>query len=44
VDRRDVSSQPTAIPLTPDGTIITGWIAEIPEDRVLELLAQNNAG
>ena len=29
-----VSSQPTAILLTPDGTIITGWVGRSPEDQV----------
>jgi hypothetical protein len=27
-----------------DGTIITGWIGGIPEDQVLELPAQHDAG
>ena len=39
-----VSSQPTAILLTPDGTIITGWVGRFPEDQVLELAAEYTAG
>ena len=39
-----VSSQPTAILMTPDGTIITGWVGRFPEDQVLELAAQYTAG
>jgi hypothetical protein len=35
-----VSSQPTAVLLAPDGSIITGWIGAFPEDTVLELAAQ----
>ena len=35
-----VTSQPTAVLFTPDGTIITGWIGRFPEDQVLELAAQ----
>ena len=38
-----VSSQPTAILLTPDGTIITGWVGRFPEDTVLELAAELSA-
>ncbi len=39
-----VTSQPTAVMLTPEGTIITGWIGGIPEEEVLELAAQYTAG
>jgi peroxiredoxin len=39
-----VTSQPTAVLLTPDGTIITGWVGRFPEDQVLELAAQYTAG
>ena len=39
-----VSSQPTAILLTPDGTIIIGWVGRFPEDQVLELVAEYTAG
>jgi hypothetical protein len=39
-----VTSQPTAVLFTPDGTIITGWIGGIPEEQVLELVAQYAAG
>lgn len=39
-----VSSQPTAVLLTPDGTIIGGWVGRFPEDQVLELAAQYAAG
>ena len=39
-----VSSQPTAVMFTPDGTIITGWVGPFPEDQVLELAAQYTAG
>ncbi len=35
-----VTAQPTAILLTADGTIVTGWIGGFPEDTVLELAAQ----
>ena len=38
-----VSSQPTAILMTPDGTIITGWVGRFPEDQVLELAAEIGA-
>ncbi len=38
-----VSSQPTAVLLTPEGTIITGWVGRFPEDQVLELAAQYSA-
>jgi peroxiredoxin len=38
-----VSSQPTAILLTPEGTIITGWVGRFPEDTVLELAAELSA-
>jgi peroxiredoxin len=39
-----VTSQPTAIRLTPDGTITTGWTGRFPEDQVLELAGQYTAG
>ena len=39
-----VTSQPTAVLFTPDGTIITGWVGRFPEVQVLELAAQYNAG
>lgn len=39
-----VSSQPTAVLLTAEGTIITGWVGRFPEDTVLELAAQSTAG
>ena len=39
-----VTSQPTAVLFTPDGTIITGWIGRFPEDQVLELTSQYTAG
>lgn len=35
-----VTSQPTAVMFTPDGTIITGWVGAFPEDQVLELAAE----
>ena len=38
-----VTSQPTAILLTADGTIITGWIGRFPEDTVLDLAAELSA-
>jgi peroxiredoxin len=38
-----VTSQPTAILLTPDGTIVTGWVGRFPEDTVLELSAELTA-
>ena len=38
-----VSSQPTAVMFTPDGTIITGWVGPFPEDTVLELAAEFSA-
>ena len=38
-----VASQPTAILLTPEGTIITGWVGQFPEDQVLELAAEATA-
>ena len=38
-----VSSQPKAILLTPDGTIITGWVGRFPEDEVLELADEISA-
>ena len=39
-----VTSQPTAVLFTPDGTIITGWVGRFPEDQVLELAARYDAG
>ena len=39
-----VSSQPTAILLTPDGPIITGWVERFSEDQVLEPAAEYTAG
>ena len=38
-----VSSQPTAVFLSPDGTILTGWVGPFPEDTVLELAAEFSA-
>ena len=38
-----VSSQPTAVFLSPDGTILTGWVGRFPEDTVLELAAEFDA-
>ncbi len=38
-----VTAQPTAILLTADGTIVTGWIGGFPEDTVLELAAELTA-
>ena len=35
-----VSSQPTAVFLSPDGTVLTGWVGPFPEDDVLELAAE----
>jgi hypothetical protein len=35
-----VTSQPTAVFLSPDGTILTGWVGGFPEDTVLELAAE----
>lgn len=35
-----VTSQPTSVLLTPDGTIITGWVGAVPEEQVLELSRQ----
>ena len=40
----NVTSQPTAILFTPDGTIIAGWVGPFPEDEVVELAAQYTAG
>ncbi len=37
----DVFSQPQAILLAPDGTIIDGWSGMFPIDTVLELAAQS---
>ena len=39
-----VSSQPTAVMFTPEGTIITGWVGPFPEDQVLDLATQYAAG
>lgn len=39
-----VTSQPTAVLLTPDGTIMTGWVGRFPEDVVLELARAYMAG
>jgi peroxiredoxin len=39
-----VTSQPTAVLLTPDGTIMTGWVGRFPEDVVLDLARQYMAG
>ncbi len=33
-----VSSQPSALLLTPTGTPLAGWIGPYPEDEVLELI------
>ena len=35
-----VSSQPAAVMLAPDGSLITGWIGAFPEEDVLELAAE----
>ena len=35
-----VSSQPTAVFVSPDGEVITGWIGGFPGDTVLELAAE----
>ena len=39
-----VRSQPTAVMLTPEGEVITGWLGAFPEDQVLELAAPYVAG
>ncbi len=39
-----VTSQPTAVLFTPDGTVVTGWVGQFPEDEVLELARQLTAG
>ena len=39
-----ISSQPTAVLLTADGTIVTGWVGRFPADQVLELAAEYTAG
>ena len=39
-----VTSQPTAVLLTPDGTIMTGWVGRFPEDVVLDLAGEYMAG
>lgn len=38
-----INSQPSAILLEPDGTPITGWFGQFPEDTVLELAADASA-
>ena len=38
-----VSSQPTAVFLSPGGTILTGWVDPFPEDSVLELADEFSA-
>lgn len=36
-----ISSQPAAVMLEPDGSLITGWIGAFPEDEVLALAAEH---
>ena len=36
-----VTSQPTAVLFAADGTPITGWIGQFPQDDVLRLAALN---
>ena len=38
-----ITAQPTAVLLSADGTIVTGWIGGFPEDTVLELAAELDA-
>ncbi len=34
-----ISSQPAAVLLSPDGTVLGSWQGGIPEDEVLQLIA-----
>ncbi len=38
-----ISSQPAAVMLAPDGSLIKGWTGAFPEDEVLALAAENAA-
>jgi len=39
-----VTSQPTSVLFTADGTIIAGWVGRIPEEQVLELAGELDDG
>ncbi|MEL6892231.1 MAG: hypothetical protein AAFP84_11585 [Actinomycetota bacterium] len=39
-----VTSQPSAVLLAADGEPISGWIGPFPEDEVLRLAAESQAG
>jgi hypothetical protein len=39
-----ITSQPAAVMFAADGTPITGWVGAFPEDEVLRLAAESQAG
>ena len=39
-----ITSQPSAVLLAADGEPITGWIGPFPQDEVLRLAAESQAG